>query len=472
MTDERQAAEREATASTRETGFPAGFHWGAATAAYQIEGAVREDGRGESIWDRFSHTPGAIVDGSTGDDACDSYHRLDHDLDLLARLGLTAYRFSIAWPRIFPTGRGPLNEAGLAYYARLIDGLLARGIAPFATLYHWDLPQALEDRGGWLNRDTAGFFADFAAALGRRLGDRIAHWITLNEPHIVAYEGYLYGQKAPGKRDATLLAPVSHHLLLAHGRAVQALRAETPAATQIGLALNLTAIESATDRAEDVEAAALLDGLWHRWYLDPLYRASYPDDVQRALPLPPDLVRAGDLETIAGQTDFLGVNYYTRARVKAGVGPRPRILPPAGRRCTMGWELYPDGLEPILRRLRSDYQPARLYITENGVPVADTLTASGEVHDDARIEYLREHLQAARAAIAAGVPLAGYFVWSLLDNFEWQLGYTQRFGLAYTDYATQRRIPKDSARFYASLAATNGATLDTSRDDLTPPPRV
>ncbi len=445
-----------------ETGFPADFFWGSATAAYQIEGAWNEDGKGESIWDRFSHTPGRIEDRSTGDVACDSYHRWREDLDLLARLSHNAYRFSVSWPRVLPEGRGATNLMGLDYYDALVDGLLARGVTPFLTVYHWDLPQALEDRGGWTNRDTAGHFADYATMLARRLGDRVRHWVTVNEPHVVAYEGYLYGDKAPGKRDAKLLAPVSHHLLLAHGLGAQAIRAEAAGPVLVGAALNVSAVEPATDRAEDAEAAQLLDGLWHRWYLDPLFGRPYPEDAQAVLRLPPELVRDRDLATIATPTDFLGINYYSRVRVKAGAGrgPEPRVMRPRGRRLTaMGWEVYPEGLRTVLAQVHRDYRPARIYVTENGAAYPDVLTERREVRDTARVDYLGEHLLAARSAIAEGAPLQGYFVWSLLDNFEWQRGFAPRFGLVYTDYATQARIPKESATFFARVAATNGGYL-------------
>ncbi|MFI5274840.1 MAG: GH1 family beta-glucosidase [Ktedonobacterales bacterium] len=447
-----------------ETGFPADFVWGTATAAYQIEGGAREGGRGESIWDRYSHTPGKIADGSNGDVACDAYTRWREDLDLMQRLSYNAYRFSVAWPRVFPAGRGALNQEGLDYYESLVDGLLARGIQPFLTLYHWDLPQTLEDAGGWVNRDTSFYFADFAQAVAQRLGDRVGHWITLNEPHIVAYEGYLHGQKAPGKQDASLIAPVSHHLLLAHGLAVQALRSVLAPATRVGITLNVSPIEPATDREADAEAARLLDGLWHRLYLDPLYKGEYPEDARAALAMPDELVRDGDLGVIATATDFLGVNYYSRTRVRAGNGrgPEPEIAgskAPKKKRTAVGWEVYPDGLYEVLMRLHRDYAPPRLYVTESGAAYTDVLTEAGAVHDPARVEYLGEHFLAARRAIAEGVPLHGYLVWSFMDNFEWQLGYGPRFGLVYTDYATQRRIPKDSAAFVAEVAATNGGSL-------------
>jgi beta-glucosidase len=443
------------------TGFPDDFAWGTATAAYQIEGAANEDGKGPSIWDVFAHTQGTIAEGATGDVACDHYHRWRDDLDLMARLSHNAYRFSIAWPRVLPEGRGQLNPAGLDFYDQLVDGLIERGIAPFVTLYHWDLPQALQERGGWESRDTAGYFADYAALVARRLGDRVRHWMTLNEPHVVVDEGFIYGRMAPGKKDQGLAGTVAHHLLLAHGLAAQALRAEAPGA-QVGIAPNMTYIEPATDREDDEQATRTLDGLWHRWYLDPIFRGAYPEDVAPMLPMPAGVVRPGDLETIAQPLDFVGVNYYSIARVKAGTGgaSEPRTQKPQGALTTMGWEVYPDGLRATLVRLREDYGPRAMYITENGAAYPDTLDEHGEVRDPDRVAYLREHFRAAREALQAGVPLRGYFVWSLLDNFEWAHGYTQRFGIVYTDYATQRRIPKASAAFFSQVAATNGAALE------------
>jgi beta-glucosidase len=444
-----------------ETGFPSDFAWGTATAAYQIEGAAREDGKGESIWDRFAHTPGTIEDGSTGDVACDAYHRREEDLDLLARLSANAYRFSIAWARVLPEGRGKVNLAGLDYYAKLVDGLLARGIRPFVTLYHWDLPQALQERGGWANRDAAGYFADFAQIVARALGDRVGHWITHNEPHIVVSHGHVDGTKAPGLRNRALAAPVSHHVLLSHGLAVQALRAETAQGTQVGITLNFTEFEPHSDREGDIAATRTLDGQRHRWYLDPLYRGAYPDDITPLVQMPPDLIRSGDMAIIGTSTDFLGANYYTRVRVRAGrKGPLdPVKAKPRGNLTTMGWEVYPEGLYNLMLRLRDEYHVPKLYVTENGAAYPDVLTETGDVHDVKRIDYLREHFLAARRAIAAGVPLRGYFVWSLMDNFEWSYGYTQRFGIVYTDYQTQRRILKDSAAFFARIAATNGGYL-------------
>jgi beta-glucosidase len=446
-----------------ETGFPPDFIWGAATAAYQIEGAVHEDGRGETIWDRFSHTPGKIVGGQTGDVACDHYHLWQEDLLLLQRLNLNAYRFSIAWSRILPEGRGKPNDAGLDFYERLVDRLLANGIAPFATLYHWDLPQHLEDRGGWRNRDTAGFFSDYVEILSRRLGDRIRHWITINEPSVVVFEGHVFGTMAPGLQNRIWIAPVAHHLLLAHGLATQAIRADMPD-SQIGISLSLSKIEPKSDREPDVVAAQLQDGLHHRWYLDALYRGAYPEDVVAKLDVPEDLIRPGDLATISAPLDFVGVNYYTRTIVRSG---RPGTIlpatlpPPAGERLTaMGWEVYPSGLYDLLVRLWSEYSVARIYITENGAAYPDQRDEDGSVHDPDRVRYLSRHLEEVRRALLAGVPLYGYFTWSLLDNFEWALGYGPRFGVIYVDYATQQRIIKDSGYFTGRIAATNGAALN------------
>jgi beta-glucosidase len=445
-----------------ETGFPDGFAWGTATAAYQIEGAIAEDGKGESIWDRFSHTPGIIDDGSTGDIACDHYHRWQEDIDLIAGLNLNAYRFSMAWSRVLPEGHGKLNAAGLDFYDRLVEGLLARGITPYITLYHWDLPQALQDRGGWENRDTAYYFGDFAEAAAQRLGDRVKHWITLNEPQVVVFEGYSNATKAPGKRDRSLLVPVAHHLLLAHGIAVQVLRTETPPDSEVGITLNINYIEPATDREEDVAAARLLDEMHNRWFLDPIYSGTYPEDAAEVLGLSPDMIRMGEMETINNPLNFLGVNYYSRTRVKAGPGGAkdPKAVPPSGALTTMGWEVYPQGLRNVLTRVHKDYAFPKLYVTENGAAYPDTVDAQGEVHDPERARYLREHFSEARAAIADGVPLEGYFVWSLMDNFEWKRGYVPRFGVVYTDYPTQRRIVKDSGKLLARVAATNGGALD------------
>jgi beta-glucosidase len=438
--------------------------WGAATAAYQIEGAWDADGKGESIWDRFAHTPGRIKDGSTGDVACDHYHRWRADVELMRRLGLRAYRFSIAWPRILPDGRGAVNQQGLDFYSRLVDTLLEQDIIPFATLYHWDLPQALEDAGGWPARGTAEAFAEYADIVSRRLGDRVRHWITLNEPRCFCQLGYQLGMHAPGREDSQAMLAAAHHALLAHGLAVPVLRQNSPGA-QAGITLDVSPAFPASPSLADREAARLHDGSFNRWLLDPLYGRGYPSDMveayQAAGHLPPAgawFVRPGDLRLIATPTDFLGVNYYTRTiarseRIPAAENLPPTIAPlPATDR---GWEIYPQGLYEMLARLHFTYRPGQLYVTENGASYLDGADAHGRVHDERRREYLRAHFAAAHRAIAAGVPLAGYFVWSLFDNFEWAEGLSDRFGIVYVDFATQRRIPKESALWFSRVIAAN-----------------
>ncbi|HOG46796.1 MAG TPA: GH1 family beta-glucosidase [Anaerolineae bacterium] len=440
------------------TTFPEGFVWGTATSAYQIEGAVREGGRGVSIWDRFSHTPGKTENGDTGDVASDHYHRWRQDVGLMKELGLNAYRFSIAWPRIIPDGSGAANQAGLDFYDRLVDALLAAGIEPFPTLYHWDLPEALYDKGGWLNRDAAGWFADYAAVVSSRLGDRVRRWITHNEPFVAAFEGYALGSHAPGLNDPKAALQVAHHLLLSHGRAVPILRQNSEAGAQVGIALNLSWVDPASERQADVEAAQRFDGLLNRLFLDPLFRGAYPADMLAyAGPLAPE-VEPEDLLQIATPIDFLGVNYYSRAVVaddpQGGPLGARQIVPPYAELTEMGWEVYPEGLRQLLVRLHQEYHPAALYITENGCAAADRLQ-DGRVHDPQRIAYLSAHLAAAHQAIAEGVPLRGYLVWSLLDNFEWAYGYTKRFGLVYVDYATQARVVKDSGAWFRQVATAN-----------------
>jgi beta-glucosidase len=441
--------------------FPPGFLWGAATAAYQIEGATTEDGRGESIWDRFSHTSGTIADGTTGDVACDHYHRSAADMDLMAELGLNAYRFSIAWSRIYPDGYGRLERRGLDFYERLVDGLLERGISPMATLYHWDLPQALQDAGGgWVARDTASQFTDYAATVFDVLGDRVDRWITMNEPWVAAFVGYLDGRHAPGVRDLASAIRAAHHMLLGHAGAVDAFRAAGRRG-EIGITLNLNPIDPGTDREEDIRAAALADGNLNRWFLDPLFRGAYPADLvdhYTSLGADFDAVRPGDLEAIARPIDLLGVNYYFRARAKAvpdGLGWDVDRGTADEETTFVGWRIDPTGLEDLLARLRTDYPAIPTYITENGIALADDVGVDG-VHDPRRIDYLERHLAACERAIAAGTDLRGYFVWSLLDNFEWALGYGPRFGIVYVDYETQVRIPKASARWYANVIARNG----------------
>ncbi|MET9927473.1 MULTISPECIES: GH1 family beta-glucosidase [unclassified Streptomyces] len=438
---------------TELNAFPADFTWGVATAAYQIEGAVTEDGRSPSIWDTFSHTPGKVDGGDTGDTACDHYHRTGEDIGLIKQVGADAYRFSIAWPRVVPGGDGPVNKAGLDFYDRLVDGLLEAGVTPFATLYHWDLPQVLQDRGGWTVRETSEHFAAYASQVVERIGDRVKDWATLNEPLCSAWIGHLEGRMAPGLTDLTAAVRASYHLHLGHGLAVQAIRAASSDA-RVGIVNNLSPIEPASASEADLAAARRADGHINRWWLDPVLGRGYPQDMVElyGVELP---VRPGDLETIAAPLDWLGLNYYFRQIVTADPsGPAPGFtqVPVAGARHTyMDWEVYADGLEQLLLRLTEEYGVERVYVTENGSAYQDTVAADGSVHDPERVRYLEEHLAACASAVAKGAPLAGYFAWSLLDNFEWAYGYDKRFGLVHVDYATQRRTVKSSGRRYAEL---------------------
>lgn len=446
--------------------FPNDFIWGVATSAHQIEGALSAGGRGESIWDRFASMPGRIADGSDASTACDHYRRWREDLGLMQWLGVRAYRFSIAWPRVMPRGRGSIHAPGFDFYEALVDALLDAGILPFVTLYHWDLPQALQDRGGWSSRETATIFADYAAAVSERLGDRVQHWITHNEPCCVATLGHEEGEHAPGHRDPNEALRVSHHLLLSHGLAVQAIRNNAPDA-EIGIALNLAPAWPATPGDADREAARRFDGMFNRWYLDPLYRGRYPDDViadrvrrghlEPAARLALPFVRERDLETIAAPLDFLGVNYYTRMVLQAGADGDPIAVRavPVTELTDMGWEVFPQGLYHLLMRLQEEYKPPKIYITENGAAYGDGPAADGWTNDARRIAYMNSHLQEAHRAIADGAPLRGYFAWSLLDNFEWAHGYTKRFGLYWVDYVTQRRNPKASAYWYRDLITSS-----------------
>ncbi len=439
-----------------------GFIWGAATASYQIEGAVHEDGRGESIWDRFSHTPGKTANGDTGDIACDHYHRTAQDIRIMGELGLAAYRFSIAWPRILPEGTGAVNKRGLDFYDRLVDQLLAAGITPFVTLYHWDLPQALQDQGGWANRDTVAAFRRYTEVVASRLGDRIRYWITHNEPQVVAFVGNLAGRHAPGLTDLSTTLAVAHHLLLSHGEAVPVLREHSGPDAQVGLTLNLNHVDSLTDSDADKAAARRVDAVRNGWFLDPVFRGEYPAEASaihgRAGAAPP--IKDGDLAQIAVPIDFLGVNNYFRNLIRSGPkgdgSDDQDIKPVDGKYTAMGWEVWPNGLRDLLDGLHRNYQPSNIYITENGSAFDDVLAPDGTVHDVARTAYLRDYLRAAQQATAAGVPLRGYFAWSLMDNFEWGEGYTKRFGIVYVDYPTQRRVIKDGGRFYAEVIRANG----------------
>ncbi|SBU90496.1 beta-glucosidase [Streptomyces sp. Ncost-T6T-1] len=441
------------------TALPADFTWGVATAAYQIEGAVAEDGRSPSIWDTFSHTPGKVDGGDTGDIACDHYHRVPEDIGLIKQLGADAYRFSIAWPRVVPGGDGPVNKAGLDFYDRLVDGLLEAGVTPFATLYHWDLPQVLQDRGGWTVRETSEHFAAYASHVVERLGDRVKDWATLNEPLCSAWIGHLEGRMAPGLTDLTAAVRASYHLHLGHGLAVQAIRAASSDA-RVGIVNNLSPIEPASASEADLAAARRADGHINRWWLDPILGRGYPQDMVEEygveLPLQP-----GDLETIAAPLDWLGLNYYFRQIVTAdpdGTAPRAKQVSVPGARLThMDWEVHAEGLEQLLLRLTEEYGVGRIYVTENGSAYEDVVAADGSVHDPERVRYLEEHLAACARAVAGGAPLAGYFAWSLMDNFEWAYGYDKRFGLVHVDYATQRRTVKSSGLRYAELVREHAA---------------
>jgi beta-glucosidase len=433
--------------------FPPEFIWGAATASYQIEGAVHEDGRGESVWDRFCATPGKVRNGDSGEPACDFYHRYPGDVALMRELGLDAFRFSIAWPRIVPSGRGPINEAGLDFYDRLVDELLAHGIEPFATLFHWDTPQALEDAGGWPSRTTAKAFAEYTAAVVRRLGDRVRHWITHNEPWVHAWIGHSWGQHAPGRTSEADAVAAAHHLMLSHGWAVDVIRAAAPGA-KVGITLNLAHAYPASERLEDEAAAMKVDGEGNRWFLDPLFKGAYPADLVERNELVAPVVQDGDLETISAPCDFLGVNNYFRFVVSDGVdGPRMERIAES-QHTDMGWEVYPDGLHQLLVRVARDYAPQAIYVTENGAAFGDVRVHDGQVHDPERTAYLQSHIEAVSRAIGDGAPVKGYFVWSLLDNFEWAYGYSKRFGIVYVDYPTLERVPKDSFYWYRDFIAS------------------
>ena len=441
--------------------FPEGFVWGSATASYQVEGAVAEDGRGESIWDRFSHTPGRVAGGDTGDVACDHYHRWRDDVALMRSLNLGAYRFSIAWPRVIPDGDGNVNPAGLDFYDRLVDGLLDAGIRPYPTLYHWDLPQALEDRGGWRSRKTVDAFARYVEVVVDRLGDRVTDWWTINEPWVIAVVGHEEGRHAPGRRSTQDSLDVAHHVLVAHARAVDVVRSR--GAARAGIVLNQAVQVPRSSHPEDVALARFEDGRLIRWFMDPLAGRGYPEDVLQAIAWDQSVVLPGDLEAIARPIDMLGINYYTREVVAApGVADeaRPRPLPETGDEWTeMGWEVYPRGIAELLARAHRNYGYQSLYITENGAAYT-VHPAGGGVHDEIRRAFLERHLAAVHGAISTGVPVDGYFVWSLLDNFEWERGYAMRFGIVHVDYGSQERIVKDSGHWFARVAASNGFNAD------------
>ena len=431
------------------------FTWGVATSAYQIEGAAFEDGRAPSIWDTFTRVPGAIINGDNGDIACDHYHRYEEDLDLMNWLGVNAYRFSISWPRVIPNGVGPQNQKGIDFYDRLIDGALERGIEPWPTLYHWDLPQALQNRGGWMVRESADWFAEYAHAMAERFSDRVKNWMTINEPFCSAWLGHLSGVMAPGIKNLEKAVAASHHLLLGHGKAVLAIK-EVKESTKVGVVLNFTPAIPASDSNEDKFAAQLADGFDNRWFADPIFKASYPKDIIEAFGVDVPII-GNDLSVISTPTDFLGMNFYFRQTVAFDEKSTPlkyRQVTPSVERTFMGWEIHAPTLTELLMRFSSEYKPNEIFITENGSAWDDQLI-DGKVEDKNRVSYLERHLEALFAAKAKGAPVNGYFAWSLLDNFEWAYGYGKRFGLVYVDYPTQKRIPKSSAHYYRERIKEN-----------------
>jgi beta-glucosidase len=428
------------------------FIWGVATSSYQIEGAANEGGRGQSIWDTFCKVPGKVANFDNGDIACDHYHRYKEDLDLMKWMGVKAYRFSVAWPRVIPDGVGRVNEMGLDFYDRLIDSLLEREIAPWLTMYHWDLPEALQLRGGWNNREVVEWFGEYAEVLTSRFGDRVKNWMTLNEPLCSAWLGHLYGDMAPGIKDLQTALNVSHHLLMSHGLACQVIRSNVSEAN-VGIVINVTPAVPATDSQEDSNAAQLADGFDNRWFLDPVFGRTYPADVIDTLGASPE-IHSGDMKLIAQDLDFLGVNFYFRQTVAADQNSKPLPIRSVNRenvkRTAMNWEVHPQAFEEILLRISKEYSPKAIYITENGSAWNDEVI-NGEIIDDERIDYLARHLDVMRSAKNQGAPILGYFAWSFLDNFEWAYGYEKRFGLIYVDYKTQKRTPKKSAFFYRQL---------------------
>jgi beta-glucosidase len=438
----------------RLLGLPSAFLWGAGTAAYQIEGAANEDGRGESVWDRFCAADGNVRNGDDGTVACDFYHRYPEDIRLMQDLGIDAFRFSIAWPRVVPEGTGSVNQAGLDFYDRLVDALLDANIRPFATLYHWDLPQPLEEAGGWPVRATVDAFADYVAVVVERLGDRVGHWVTQNEPWVASWLGYGLGVHAPGRTSERDALAAAHHLLLSHGRAVEIVRGLAPSA-EVGITLDLEYVDPASTAIADRDAARRFDGYRNRWFLDPVCRGTYPADMLESFGEQVPEIADGDLDTISAATDFLGINYYQRTRVASGPDGNGPVTVHAGgaERTDMGWEVYPEGLHALLVRVQREYAPRAVYVTENGASYTDVRSHDGTVRDPERVAYLDRHVTAVARAAADGVPVRGYFVWSLQDNFEWAHGYSRRFGIVFVDYPTLERVPKDSYRWYRDFIA-------------------
>jgi len=448
-----------------EISFPDGFLWGASTAAYQIEGGWNEDGRSPSTWDTFSKLPGKVYHGHTGDVAADHYHRWREDVSLMKQLGLPAYRFSFSWPRILPAGTGTINPKGLDFYDRLVDELLKNDIKPFPTLFHWDLPQVLEDKGGWTNRETAKHFADYAGIVVEHFSDRINNWITINEPWVVAIMGHLEGVFPPGVQDQGMAASAIHHLLLGHGLAVQTMRAVARQPLQIGITLNLSSVESATKSPEDQKAAHTNDLHLNRIFLDPLFLGKYPDEITTTMGFIFPEGYEKDYPTISTQTEFLGINNYFRNVVRFNAAIEPfhyETIQPEGSTYSEMWEFNPNGMYDLLIRLKRDYPIKAIYITENGTAITDGVDADGRVRDSRRIQYLQDYISSVHQAIQNGVPVKGYFVWSLLDNFEWAQGYSRRFGIIFVDYENNcKRIIKDSARWYSQVIRQNGFKLKT-----------
>lgn len=438
--------------------FPKDFVWGAATASYQIEGAWNEDGKGESIWDRFSHTEGKVQDGDTGDVACDHYHRYKDDVALMKELGLKSYRFSVSWPRIFPNGKGQINQKGLDFYSRLVDELLAAGITPFPTLYHWDLPQALQDEGGWGNRDTAQHFAEYCATVVNHLGDRVKRWLIFNEPAVFTFLAYISGIHPPGIRDSRIAVQSTHITNLAQGLAARAIRA-TGNVEGIGSAFSMSGIYPATDSAEDKAAAERRWGFTNTWFLEPAQNGRYPNAYVGGVDLDRLGAQPGDMDIVKCDLDFVGINLYSRAVVAhapqdANLGAREVRIDNA-ERSKFGWEVYPDAIHQVITRIWNDYQKP-IYITENGASYDDEVDARGAVNDPQRVSFLQRYIGQVGRAVEEGADVRGYHVWSLLDNFEWTFGYSQRFGIVYVDYPTQKRTAKSSGRWYADAIKNNG----------------
>lgn len=445
--------------------FPADFVWGAATSAFQIEGSPLADGAGPSNWQAFCHQPGRVINNDHGDVACDHYRRYPEDIQLMRDIGLQAYRFSLNWARILPEGRGPLNVAGLDFYKRLLDALEGAGITPYVTLHHWDYPLALSERGGWQVRDSAPWFADYAAVVFQHLGPRISHWSTFNEPWVMVHEGYVAGSHPPGLTDMTAAREASHNILRSHGLAVQAFRAETKG--EIGIVVNLEPKDPASDSAADLAATRRADAWMNRQFLDPLFLGRYPEELEDIWGASSEQFAEEDFRLIQTPIDFLGINYYSRSVVQDAPRNPPfrtdRVPPPADKTTDMDWEIFPEGLSRCLLWIHGRYGDIPLYITENGAAFDDGPNSAGRITDQRRTQYFRDHLLAAQEAIAAGAPLKGYFAWSLLDNFEWAFGYAKRFGLIHVDFENQARTLKDSAHFYREVIETAGARLHDPR---------